>query len=57
MNRGDAMEITLDVPQFVDDTVFTDALDESYTASVQNGKLTLNLKTSKARMMINKNID
>jgi cyclomaltodextrinase len=54
MNRGDAMEITLDVPQFVDDTVFTDALDDNYTARVQNGKLTINLEKSKARMMVNK---
>lgn len=54
MNRGDAVEITLDAKQFADGMVFTDALDDSYKAYVENGKLAIHLEKCKARMMVNK---
>jgi hypothetical protein len=53
MNRGNATEITLDVPQFADGMVFTDALDNSYQAFVENSKLTISLDKSQARILIN----
>ncbi len=54
MNRGNSKEIVLDASNFAEGTLFKDALDDNYTVSVQNGRLTLELGTLKARMMLNK---
>lgn len=52
MNRGDAAEVVLAVPQFTDGTVFNDALDPDYTTVVEDGTLHLQLDKCKARMLL-----
>lgn len=52
MNRGEATDVVLPVPQFADGTLFTDAMENGYTAEVINGTLSLQLGKSKARMMV-----
>ena len=53
MNRGEAADVVLAVPQFADGTVFQDALDDGYTAEVLDGQLRLQLDKGKARMLLN----
>ena len=53
LNRGKAQQVVIPAAQF-EGAVFVDALDDSFQATVTNGKLIVDLGENQARMMIKK---